>query len=97
MLAVSVGSFTGVLVGFAVQSTINNAFAGMVVAIAHPFSIGDEITVLGVTGRVTEMGTLFTVIHAGSHIITVPNNQLLSQAIQRKIHRAAQDEAPLEN
>ena len=83
-LAVSVGSFTGVLVGLAAQNTIGNAFAGMVLAIARPFDIGDVVTVMGSTGTIVEIGAMFTRLDAGERWVLIPNNVLLSQAIQTR-------------
>ncbi len=82
-LAVSIGSFTGVLVGFAAQNTIGNAFAGMVLAFTHPFQVGDQITVMNTSGKVVEIGAMFTLLDSAERSIIIPNNILLTQAIQR--------------
>ncbi len=56
----------------------------MFIAIGRPFHIGDEITVMGSTGRVEEIGTMFTVIDAGDKWIRLPNMLLLTTLIQQK-------------
>ena len=83
-LAISVGSFTGLVVAFSAQNLIGNVIAGMFIAIGRPFHIGDEITVMGSIGRVEEIGTMFTVIDAGDKWIRVPNMLLLTTLIQQK-------------
>jgi small-conductance mechanosensitive channel len=83
-LAIGVGSFTGLVIAFATQNLIGNVIAGMFIAISRPFYIGDEITVMGSTGRVEEIGTMFTVIDAEDKWIRVPNMVLLTTLIQQK-------------
>ncbi len=83
-LAISVGSFTGVLIGFAAQSTLGNVFAGMVIAIAHPFTVGDEVTVKGFSGRVIDVGPMFTRLENADSYTLIPNNALLSEVMQRR-------------
>ncbi|MDA1189485.1 MAG: mechanosensitive ion channel [Chloroflexi bacterium] len=58
-LAISVGGVTGVVIAFSAQNLIGNAFAGMFLAIGRPFTIGDEITALGNTGKVVEIGLMY--------------------------------------
>lgn len=83
-LAVSVDSFSGVLIGLAAKTTIGNVFAGMVVAISRPLQIGGEVTGMGSQGKITEIGAMFARLDAGEESVLIPNNVLLSQAIQTK-------------
>jgi len=83
-LAIGVGSFTGLVIAFATQNLIGNVIAGMFIAIGRPFHIGDEITVMGSTGRVKEIGTIFTVIDASDSWLRVPNLLLLTTLIKQK-------------
>lgn len=83
-LAIGIGSFTGLVVGFAFQSTIGNIFAGMVLAINRPFRVGEEITILENRGRVLEIGLIHTLIDGGDQWIVVPSSVLMTNALQRK-------------
>ncbi len=83
-LALSVGTVTGVVVGFSAQSVIANIIAGMFLAIGRPFRIGDQITTSGVTGRVTDIGLMHTILDAGENWVLAPNSVILTGVLQRK-------------
>ena len=82
-LAIGVGSVTGLIIGLSAQATVGNAISGMVIAIARPFRIGDEITVLGVTGTVMEIAVMHTVLDTPERLILVPSSTLMTQVVQR--------------
>lgn len=82
-LAVGVGGMMGLVVAFSTQNIIANVFAGMFIAIGRPFTIGDEITVMGSTGRVLELGVMHTQIDIGERVALIPNASMLTQAILR--------------
>jgi small-conductance mechanosensitive channel len=82
-LAVGVGSVTGLVVGLAAQSIIGNALAGSILSLLRPFQVGGEITVQGLTGRVVEVGSIYTLIDLGEREALVPNIALLTSVIQR--------------
>ncbi|HEX4787541.1 MAG TPA: mechanosensitive ion channel domain-containing protein, partial [Actinospica sp.] len=62
------GVLTGVILGIAAQQVLANLFAGVTLLFAHPFTIGDELTVrsgaLGgpVVGRVTGMTLTYVTV-----------------------------------
>jgi small-conductance mechanosensitive channel len=82
-LAIGVGSVTGLIIGLSAQATVGNAISGMVIAIARPFRIGDEITVMGVTGTVVEIAVMHTVLDTTDRLILVPSSTLMTQVVQR--------------
>jgi small conductance mechanosensitive channel len=82
-LAVGVGSVTGLVVGLAAQNIIGNALAGTILALARPFQIGGQITVQGLTGRVVEVGSIYTLVDLEDHEALIPNMTLLTSVIQR--------------
>ena len=82
-LAVGVGSVTGLVVGLAAQNVIGNALAGTILALVRPFEIGGSITVQGMTGRVLEVGSIYTLIDLDEQEALVPNMTLLTSIIQR--------------
>jgi small conductance mechanosensitive channel len=81
-LAVGVGTVTGVVVGFSAQSLIGNVIAGTILAITRPMRVGDNITVMGNTGRVIDIGIIFTTVDASEEHIFIPNMTMLSNAIR---------------
>ena len=83
-LAVGVGSVTGIIVGFSAQSLLGNIIAGTLLVIVHPIKVEDEITIMGNTGRVVEIGIMFTQIDAGERLVLIPNIAMMTNAIQRK-------------
>ena len=82
-LAVGVGAVTGIIVGFSAQNIIGNVIAGTIIATVRPFTVGDEIVVMGITGRVIEMGVVYTRMDAGERLVFVPNIAMMNNAIQR--------------
>jgi small-conductance mechanosensitive channel len=58
-LAVGIGSVTGIVIGFAGQNLFGNLMTGIVLSLTRVIRIGQEITVMGSTGRVIEIGQLF--------------------------------------
>ena len=83
-LAVSVGGMTGIIVGFAAQNLLANVLAGLLIALARPFRLDDQITVMGITGRVVEFGVMHTMIYTVDMVVLIPNSALMTQVIQRK-------------
>lgn len=71
--------------GFALQDIIMNLISGMMILAAHHYTIGDIITVSGVTGRIEEIQTRATIIKAfdGTKVI-VPNAELFSNVVVSK-------------
>jgi small-conductance mechanosensitive channel len=82
-MAIGVGSVTGLIIGLSAQATVENAIPGMVIAIARPFRIGDEITVMGVSGKVVEIAVMHTVLDTTDRLILVPSSTLMTQVVQR--------------
>ena len=50
------------IIGFAAQSTLSNFVAGILIAIAQPLRIGDQVEVGGESGTVEEIGLTYTFI-----------------------------------
>src|SRR3954451_4718659 len=54
------GAVVGLVLGFASQRTIGNVVAGVLIAIAQPLRLGDEVEVEGTKGVVEEIGLTYT-------------------------------------
>ena len=80
------GALTTVFVSIAAQQALGNVFAGLVLMLARPFKVGDEIRLragaLGgsgtLDGKVTDIGITYVRIDTGSGVISVPNSQALN-------------------
>ncbi|NUQ96080.1 MAG: mechanosensitive ion channel [Streptomyces sp.] len=93
------GALTGVILGIAAQPVLGNVCAGLVLLIARPFTVGEEITVqsgpLGgrIEGRVSDMTLLFIQLHTPDGKVLLPNNAVLGAAIgppERHHHTTAE-------
>jgi len=81
--ALTLGSFGGLIVGFATQTFISNVIAGIFVLITRPFTFGDIVTIAGNTGTVKEIRIMHIVIESidASKDIMIPNSLVLSQVV----------------
>jgi small conductance mechanosensitive channel len=77
---VAVLGAAGLAVGLALQGTLSNVAAGVMLVVLRPFHVGQTIQGAGFTGTVQEVGLFATVIRTDDNrVITVPN-KLLSDA-----------------
>lgn len=79
------GALTGVVLGIAAQQTLGNVFAGGVLLLARPFTVGED-TVLKATigefhGRVTKIGLFYVTIMTKAGQVEVPNAVALASAV----------------
>ena len=73
----------GLAVGLALQGTLANIAAGVLLLFLRPFKVGESIDAGGVAGTVREIGLFSTELQTWDGIfLMVPNSQLASAAIQ---------------
>jgi small conductance mechanosensitive channel len=73
---------TGVVLGFAFKESLGSLAAGLMIALNHPFRVGDYVVLGGVEGTVTELNMMATVLAtADNRMITVPNSSVWGGAI----------------
>ncbi len=64
-----------IVIGLAVQSTLSDVFAGLVINTTEPYQPGDWIMVDGVEGKVVEMNWRAThIVNGQGNTVVVPNN-----------------------
>lgn len=69
-------------VGLALQGSLANFAAGVMVLLFRPFTIGDVVTAAGSTGTVDEIGLFATtMITPDNHKIIIPNAQAIGGSI----------------
>jgi CRP-like cAMP-binding protein len=63
-----------VILGLAIQSTLHDVFAGIVLNSTEPFHVGDWISIDGVEGKVIEMNWRAThLLNSHGNVVVVPN------------------------
>ncbi|PIE23297.1 MAG: mechanosensitive ion channel family protein [Planctomycetota bacterium] len=73
---------TGFIVGFALQGTLSNFAAGLMILIYRPFDVGDAVDVAGVSGAVEKLTLVSTTIKSWDNKqIIVPNNSIWGNVI----------------
>ncbi len=73
----------GLAVGLALQGSLSNFAAGVLMILFRPFGVGDFVDAGGVAGIVEEIRIFNTLIRTGDNVqIVVPNGQITSGAIK---------------
>ena len=73
---------TGVVLGFAFKESLGSLASGLMIALNHPFRVGDYLIAGGVEGTVTELNMMATVLAtADNKKVTVPNAAVWGSAI----------------
>jgi small-conductance mechanosensitive channel len=80
-------AFTAVLLGIAAQQTLGNLFAGVMLMLARPFNVGDQVRMRGGTlggeiqGTVTAVGITYTRLDTAEGPLNVPNAQAMAAVV----------------
>lgn len=96
------GALTGIILGIASQQSLGNLFAGLLLVLSRPFTIGDRLVVHSGTlggpheGRVIEMGLVYLTLENEHGLIRLPNTAVLNSAVAPNGvgHRAEADTRP---
>jgi Mechanosensitive ion channel len=81
------GALTGVLVGIAAQQSLANAFAGIVLLLARPFQVGDQVGIRSgalsglIEGTVSEVSITYVRVETENGPVHLPNSQVLAAAV----------------
>ncbi|NLI73153.1 MAG: mechanosensitive ion channel family protein [Euryarchaeota archaeon] len=85
LLAMS--AIVGLVLGFGLQDTMNDFFAGIWLAFIRPFKKDDWITVSGYSGRIDRIGIMSTVMITADNVyITLPNRAVWGSPITNNTH-----------
>jgi small conductance mechanosensitive channel len=80
---IAVFAAAGLAIGLAMQGTLSNFAAGVMLLIFRPFRIGDFVEVAGTAGSVQEIGIFSTVLHTPDNVkITVPNSAIYGDTVK---------------
>jgi small conductance mechanosensitive channel len=73
----------GFVIGFALQDTLSNFAAGMLILIYRPFDVKDLVEAGGVSGTVSDMSLVnTTILTLDNQTIVVPNNKIWGDVIK---------------
>ena len=81
------GVLASVLIGIAAQQSLSSVFAGLVLLLARPVDVGDQVLIrsgaLGgeLRGTVTEIGVTYVRLDTADGPLHLPNSQVLGAAI----------------
>ena len=84
------GAIGSVVIGLAAQQSLGNAFAGIVLLVSRPFTVGDYITLragaLGgqYDGEVTSITLMFTMMNTAEGPMSFPNAAVLAAGTGRR-------------
>jgi len=71
----------GLAVGFALQGSLANFAAGVMIILFQPFEVGDMIEVAGSTGRVEEIQMFNTILSVENKRVIIPNAKITSDKL----------------
>ena len=87
IVAASIGTISGIVVGFASQNLIGNMIAGIYLALTRPLKIGDMITVFGNSGKVYDIELLnCDLLMKNGDIVRAPSSSLLTTPVVILLH-----------
>jgi small conductance mechanosensitive channel len=73
----------GFAVGLALQGTLSNFAAGVMLLVFRPFKVGDYIEAGGAAGSVQEIAVFATTLHSPDNVrIVVPNSSIYGQMVK---------------
>jgi hypothetical protein len=81
------GAVTGVILGIAAQNSLGNVFAGLMLLLARPFAIGDEVSIrsgaLGgvLTGLIADMNLTYVRMVTDQGTVLLPNSSVLTAVV----------------
>ncbi len=93
-------AFTAVLIGIAAQQALGNVFAGVMLMLARPFSVGDQVRMragaLGgeIQGTVTDIGITYVRLDTTEGLLSVPNALALTAVVGPLRADESQDPVP---
>ena len=77
----------GLAIGLALQGTLSNVAAGVMLLVFRPFKVGDYIEAGGLAGSVSAINLFVTELNTPDNVhITAPNGQLWGSAVKNYSH-----------
>lgn len=94
VVAASISTISGLVIGFAASNLIGNIIAGIYLAITRPFRIGDRIKVFNGDGRVSDIGLLYTrlLLDNGDEMLASNSSIMTTNIILKKGEKEEKEE-----
>jgi len=72
----------GLAIGLAMQGSLSNLAAGVLLMVFRPFRVGDGVQAAGVSGTVQRVTLMHTILHTPDHCeVVIPNARISADAI----------------
>ncbi len=81
--ALTIGSFAGLVAGFASQTVMGNAVAGLFMAVTRPIKVTDTVTIGSNKGTVIDITLMHTVLDTGDSEIFIPSSTIIKSVLKR--------------
>jgi len=97
------GALTTILIGIAAQQSLSNVFAGLVLLLSRPFTVGDAVQfrsgAMGglLEGTVTEIGITYLRLDTADGPMSLPNAQVLAAAVSHPAQPSGATAPPAAN
>ncbi|RXA17416.1 mechanosensitive ion channel family protein [Methanosarcina sp. MSH10X1] len=76
------GGVTGIILGFASQNIVGNLVSGFFLMVERPIKIGDQVEISGISGYVTDIRIISTLIRTyDGLLVRLPNQQVFTTNI----------------
>ena len=86
---VAVLGAAGLAIGLALQGTLSNVAAGVMLLLFRPFKVGDYVEVAGLSGTVADVSLFTTELTTSDNVqIVTPNSDIWGTAIKNFSHHA---------
>jgi len=77
----------GLAIGLALQGTLSNVAAGVMLLLLRPFNTGDWVETGGVSGTIKEVGLFTTIIDTFDNVyVSIPNSSIWNSTITNHSH-----------
>ena len=90
-LGISVGAIAGVAVAFATQNILGNVIATLMIVSTRMIRVGEEITISGTKGVVSEIFLTRTALSLDEDVVFVPNSLIVSSLVRRNKRNTGKD------
>ncbi len=77
----------GLAIGLALQGTLSNVAAGVMLLLLRPFTTGDWVETGGVSGTIKEVGLFTSIINTFDNVyVSIPNSSIWNSTIKNHSH-----------
>ncbi len=76
--ALTLGSFAGLVAGFASQTVMGNLVAGLFIAVGRPIRLGDNVTITGHSGTVVDITLMHIILDIDGRRILIPSSKVVN-------------------